>query len=364
MIARLSTHYTMLVPKHVLDAGGDLEENLVGSGAFKWVSYRKGASLKTERNSDYHLEGLPYLNGVHIFPVAEQATRMASLRAGNLDQFTRWGSVNGQAALSIKAAEPRIIIDALQRASVGNIVFDNTQEPWKDVRARRAVSLAFDRQKAIAVVGGGLGALGVLPFLGENAIPQDDLIQRPGYRQPKDEDIAEAQRLWKAAGVTKDLDLVITVRAGTVFHENLGVFMKSELDGVFGVNVTVRSIEYVAFQKLYRQGGYGIITATASNGIPTDPDGIAIHMGAAGALNHTTPKRVLELFDQQSASTDPAERLRLVREIQEVWLEEAPAVAAFLVTLAQPRWDYVKNFEPGFSVYNQVQYDTVWLAEK
>ena len=364
MIARVSTHFTMLVPKHVLDAGGELEDNLVGTGAFKWVSYRRGASLKMERHPDYHHEGLPYLDGVEIFPVAEQATRMAAIRAGNIDQFTRWASLTGQAALSIKAAEPRIIIDPLQRASVGNLIFETTQEPWNDVRARRAVSLAFDRQKAIAVVGGGLGTLAVMPFLGEFATPQDDLIQRPGYRQPKDEDIAEAQRLWQAAGITKELDLVITVRAGTVFHENLGVFVKSELDEVFGVNVTVRAIEFVAFQKLYRAGGYGIITATASNGIPTDPDGIAIHMGNSGALNYQTPQRVLDLFDQQSGSTDSVERLRLVREIQEVWLEEVPAVAAFLVTLAQPRWDYVRNFEPGFSVYNQTPYDTVWLAEK
>ena len=44
-------------------------------------------------------------------------------------------------------------------------------------------------------------------------MPTAELKQQPGYRQPKDQDLAEAKKLMEAAGV-KDLSLSLVLQPG------------------------------------------------------------------------------------------------------------------------------------------------------
>lgn len=60
---------------------------------------------------------------------------------------------------------------------------------------RRAAFLAVDREKALEVVSEGVGDIGISVFAEEWALPKEELMKMPGFRKPKDADIAEARRL-------------------------------------------------------------------------------------------------------------------------------------------------------------------------
>lgn len=66
--------------------------------------------------------------------------------------------------------------------------FNMQRKPWDDIRVRRAVDLAIDRQATINVLGQGTGIIAyAYPSDSPFALPDQEVKSWPGYRQPKDE---------------------------------------------------------------------------------------------------------------------------------------------------------------------------------
>jgi len=57
------------------------EKNIMGSGPFKFVAYETGQSIRGERNPDYYMKGLPYLDGFIAIYAPKQAVRVDAIRA-------------------------------------------------------------------------------------------------------------------------------------------------------------------------------------------------------------------------------------------------------------------------------------------
>jgi ABC-type oligopeptide transport system substrate-binding subunit len=77
--------------------------------------------------------------------------------------------------------------------------------PFKDVRLRRAIHLAVDRIRMAQQMlkGGGYPCGPVSQAIRKWSLTTEELATRPGYRfspQERGEDIAEAKKLWEAAG--------------------------------------------------------------------------------------------------------------------------------------------------------------------
>jgi len=156
----LAYHSMPILPRETLDKPGD------PSGRYQWEGYRDGAygrfrptkwspgvSVEMERNPDFFMKGLPYLDGVNILIVPEESTFMAQIRAGKIDSgLTR---------------DPTVIADNARMKDVQQEVcpyagalrgFMNTNRPeFKDVNVRRAISMAIDREALNKVVFQGLG---------------------------------------------------------------------------------------------------------------------------------------------------------------------------------------------------------------
>jgi peptide/nickel transport system substrate-binding protein len=59
--------------------------NPVGTGPFKFVSWRRDDRLVVERNDDYWWPGMPYLNRIDFRPIPDEDSRLASLKARSID---------------------------------------------------------------------------------------------------------------------------------------------------------------------------------------------------------------------------------------------------------------------------------------
>jgi peptide/nickel transport system substrate-binding protein len=80
----LADPFAYIYEKAILDKDPHwYEKNVMGSGAFKFVSYDAGQSVKGERNPDYYHKGLPYLDGFTAIFAPKLATRVDAIRADN-----------------------------------------------------------------------------------------------------------------------------------------------------------------------------------------------------------------------------------------------------------------------------------------
>lgn len=126
-----------------------LQEHAMGSGPYKWVSWTKGSNIKLVRNEDYWMKGVPAIENVTIKVVPEAATRLAELFSGGVD--VSLNLLQDQVEAFDKQADyevlnfPIIRVDFWQFDSMGRA----SDTPVKDVRVRRAIQHAINKEKIV-----------------------------------------------------------------------------------------------------------------------------------------------------------------------------------------------------------------------
>jgi len=143
-----SPTFTPILAREVEEKFKDFNhpDAVIGTGPFSLKSYERGVRLVFERNPDYFMKGLPYLDGVVIEITPDSAARISLLRAGRVDFNHMWGWASPEEGKSLQKTNPELSITPTLVIAQGMIYFRTDQPPFNDVRVRRAVSLAIDRK--------------------------------------------------------------------------------------------------------------------------------------------------------------------------------------------------------------------------
>lgn len=121
--------------------GRDYGRNPVGTGPFKFVSWRENDSIVLERNPDYFEKGLPYLDRVEIRLIREPSSGVAALLAGQVDGLSL---VPFQFVPELRKS-PNIALYGQVEGNYSYVGMNNRKGPFMDVNLRRAVAHAIDR---------------------------------------------------------------------------------------------------------------------------------------------------------------------------------------------------------------------------
>lgn len=113
----------------------------VGTGPFKFDSYEAGQRVRLVANSNY-FRGRPRLDGVQVFYLADFADRDGKLRNGKLDVI--FGSEKPAWFKSIKG-EKKFLVDVFGVGQVITAHLNTKKKPLDDVRVRKAIAYALDR---------------------------------------------------------------------------------------------------------------------------------------------------------------------------------------------------------------------------
>jgi len=182
---------------NIIPAGYTNFRQPVGTGPFKLKKWLPGQSTTFARFDQYWGDhGRPYLDELVILPVADSATRLNALLAGQVDTIvqvepTQVGTLksNKMGLLNAKSGQWTPMVMALQRP------------PFTDVRVRQAFRLMVDREQMGTNVLLGYGSIGNDLFSPLDPLYARDLPQR----KP---DIDKAKFLLKQAGQS---DLAVTL---------------------------------------------------------------------------------------------------------------------------------------------------------
>lgn len=319
----LAIDLVKILPKHVA-ANGDITkpENIVGSGPFKFVKWTKGDSYEVMRNSTYFKAGRPYLDGIRHFVIRDKGTLVAAFKAERvLMQNASFSglSTHDYAALR-QDPKSNLMVHTLPFPSSNWGIFLNVrQKPLDDPRIRKAMHLATDRQEMIKIFSAdGVALLGA-PFppgtwYGHSV---EEMKAVPGYRQPKDADIAEAKNLLAAAGMPRGFKTSIVVRTIGVIPDMASVW-KTQMKRI-GVDVEVRALESSAGLAAYAQANFDI--GLTSSGIVVDePEAVigdAFREGALRNYGGWLNPDVERLVVKQRAELDQRRRAQVLRELED-----------------------------------------------
>ena len=218
----LGGYWYGIVPQEAVEAFGDLTKQSLGSGPFMLESFEQESGAKVKRNPHYYREGLPYLDGIDFAVITDQTNLLSQFRAKALDVNTapldivRWESLRNDLD-GVQSEKSPGVLDPW-------IGINLRRKPFDDLRVRRALDLAIDRQDIIGKLAFGDGKLnGPIPWGNQIwALPQEELAER--YKP----DVAEAKRLLEAASVG-ELNLMHRVTPALPYGQQIGEILKEQL---------------------------------------------------------------------------------------------------------------------------------------
>jgi peptide/nickel transport system substrate-binding protein len=245
-------YYSAIMPKEVVDAGAANWKNVNGTGPFKLTDYVQGNSNTYEKNPDYWDKEtvnekefkLPYVDKITYRIIRDEATRVTALRTGKLDimEYMRW-----QDAEQLKKTVPDLKWNRWLATSGTFLSMRVDQKPFDDIRVRRAMNLAVNKDEIIKAYYNGNAELFAYPQHPEYGGYFQPLNEQPASVQELFKfDQAKAKKLLAEAGYPNGFTFKTQVCSCSPDHTDLLPLISAYLEQV-GVKMEIQPMEYAAF---------------------------------------------------------------------------------------------------------------------
>jgi peptide/nickel transport system substrate-binding protein len=292
--------------------------------------------------------------------------RAAAIRSGRA--FIEFRDLpNAEVEAIKKQLGDRVVVQQTPMVGQFGIAINNTVKPFDDVRVRRALTLGLDRYTAGRVLYPltGLRDVGGLMRPGTDwALPPAELEKLPGFWRDADKSRAEARRLLAEAGYARGLKVVLKNRNVKLPYQDLAVYVIQEWRKI-GVEAENRPLETAAWFSDGRDtGSFELIIAPTVEFVD-DPDQFLNRYTTKAPQNwgRYSDPAIDDLFSRQARTLDPAERRKLVFELQRRVLENAYYMPGLWWSRNVVHWAKVKNYVAPPSHYTNQKLQDVWLAE-
>jgi peptide/nickel transport system substrate-binding protein len=332
-----------IIAPEVVEKFGDLKkaEAAFGTGPFLLERYEPNVKAVFTRNPAYFRSGEPWVDRVEWVILDDDSTALAMYRTGQLDLL----GVRQEDLEALKKSHPHLMYQDVLYNSTWNIFMRVDQSPFNDVRVRRAISLAIDRQGLIdAVTLRGAPSPAVTPGLAEWSLPIDQLGPGAKYYQ---HDPREARRLLAEAGFPHGLKTQLHTSGGwgRDFLE-AAQLVQRDLKGV-GVEAELKIQEYGAYFATVLQGKFeGMAMAPGAAG--WEPDSILSLYKADSPRNngHVNDPTLTAMVQEQRRTKDLETRKRIIDDMQRLVAEQQYRIN-LISPMSTGSWQsYVKNYAP------------------
>jgi len=140
------TNFSVIPAAYLEKTGGtgDLVQQPVGTGPYKFSEWKHGESITMERFDDYWGEKAKTQTMIMRWGT-ENAARLNELRAGTVDGLDNLGPSDFEAV----KADPAFKTYERVPMNVGYLGLPNTYKPFDDVHVRRAIAMAIDRERVV-----------------------------------------------------------------------------------------------------------------------------------------------------------------------------------------------------------------------
>lgn len=338
-----------IIPKHIWEgvaqdaACWDDSANVtahVGSGPFIFKERVPDEYILLEKNENWWGKK-PNVDGIRIDVIVSQSARILAMRQGEADteRYELWGTdVN----IVIEAPELKVVTGVVSQWDYV-LGFNLTVTGLDDVRVRKAICYALDRERIITIarLGWGTETWSVIPesyfptyynetgkFPEQNVTYANQILDEAGYLDGNNDGVREF-----SDGTPLAFDMmvlswdIISVDAGAAVAEQL------EAIGIsVSVEITDDAVMYPALYALPRN--YRMYEM--SHGFGSVPDHVWFRMHSANdidwgdncyGLHDDTMDATL---DGMLHAMNDAERIAKAKEIQELAVELAPYIPLFL----------------------------------
>ena len=356
-----------------------------GTGPFAPSDVNLNVSTTLNANPNYWRTGLPLIDVYHNVVIKDAGTRFVALSTGRI-HYMGEGSYSmrpGQAEQALRDFAGTIVINNQLNNWAREIHF-GIREPWNDARVRKAMSLALDRDGwlefyRIPQFEG--GKLGHLMAPGTYYAPTEaELRTWPAYRQPKDEDIAEANRLMdEVFGPGNRPTAKCQANVANTGPVDACEFIMDNLRKNLGMDIASDFREGAVLTELARSGNFDFDSGSAVDTRTGDPDQTLFKnyvpeftsvtyikgLEARFAEQPEVMAEVEALVRAQARELDPVKRKEMIKQIDLKTLNEVNQYIVVGWPMIFPGWRAELRGWKGYDLYSDtkfVMHERMWLA--
>jgi peptide/nickel transport system substrate-binding protein len=301
-------------------------DDLLGSGPFIPEDYETGARYSLTRNPSYWAdESKPYLDGIEVLVMVDEATRFAALQTEQVD--IAYPQLVASLFIQLQEMDHMVTKMVLGDVSHWDVQMNEQRVPWNDIRVRKAVSLGMDRNLVGEISERGFGSpYGILyPPGSPYALPEEEVKKLPGFAEDKETEFEEARRLLAEYSAetgydfTQEIPMLTENRPANIEGATLLIQQLSNI----GITGGVMDVQEDAVTE-EREVAHDFNIMIRGFGGPVEPD---LHLqnqyvtdGARnfGAMSH--PK-IDQLYEDQRNAETQEERIAVIQEMARVFWE-------------------------------------------
>lgn len=336
-----------IIPHEAVEKyGEDYFQHPVGSGPFVFKEWVPDQHLIVERNPKYWDKDefgnqLPLIDKVRFSFIKDDKIQLLEFREGNLEESYRIPNEFFQDIVDekkqLKGDYTRFNLFAIPALSTQYYGMLNTHPVFKDVRVRKAFSLAVDRERINRYVlknqAAEAGNHGLVP------------PPVPGYRHDSIQgfpfDIAKARAYLAEAGFPGGKgfpSVTLQLNAGGGRNSSVAEAVQSMLNENLGINVQLKQVEFAshlnevdegkaAFFRLGWVADYPdpetFLNLFYGKNVPKD--------GGISPINQVRfmDKRFDELFEKAISTPNYDERMRIYEQAEQLAMSQAPMIILF-----------------------------------
>lgn len=313
----------------------------IGTGPFKIVDWRRGTGLTLERHDQYWEEGLPHAKQVNWRYMPDDDVRLIALQAGEVDIML---DVPGK-VIDQTIAQGDFNVDPIPGVTHQYLAFNCTDGPFADVKMRKAVAHAIDKEAILEVSNWGYATKTNIPFPPESPW----YVEIPDYER----DLDKARALVAEAGYEDGLDLDMPIPNWSPAPAVAEIVI-ADL-GEIGINLRIVETEWATYwPDIYLQSKFPITFMGYSARV--DPDQTFYPRYHSEGVHNATKysnSRVDELLDQGRLTLDLEQRKAIYDEVQRILVDELPWLWLYLPDVTMGWTENVSGFRqhPAAHVY-------------
>ncbi|MCL2617645.1 MAG: ABC transporter substrate-binding protein [Defluviitaleaceae bacterium] len=353
IIAHLAHPAASIVPMDLVLSMGDdaFAQDPVGSGAFVFVEHVIGDRIEFVRNENY-FGAVPMLETLTFRNVPDPSTRLIEVTSGTADIALNITPAD----VPVAEADPNS--NVVSRLTMGtDFIWMNTRQPYlNNPLVRQAISLALDTSAIRDLVWMGLGG----PQYG-HPVPPGAFGYWPA--PPTRPDLDAARALLAEAGYADGFSTSIWWNSPNTLRQQVAEMVQFSLAQI-GIDVSIQTLEWGAYLEGADRGDHemmiiGWTTVTGDADYALFPLLHSSSYGAPGNRAFWSTPELDALLERGRAETDPAVRMEIYAEAQQIIAEAAPLIILRQGEIANAVSPRVQGFVPSPTLSHN--YAPVWL---
>jgi dipeptide transport system substrate-binding protein len=298
-----------------------VDQEPIGTGPFYLVQYQKDAIIRYKAFPGYYA-GKAKIDDLVFAITPDASVRWAKLQKGECHLMP----YPNPADLDAMRKDPKIVVMEAPGLNIGYLAYNTTKKPFDDLRVRKAVNMAINKQGIIDAVylSTGVAAINPIP---PTQWSYNDAIKDDPY------DPAAAKKLLAEAGLANgfstDLWAMPVQRPYNPNAKRIAELMQADFAKV-GIKAEIKSFEWGEYRKRLQAGEHqmGMLGWTGDNG---DPDNFLNTLLGCDAVKNNGSnvakfcyQPFQELVEKARTISDVGERTKLYMQAQVIFKEQAP----------------------------------------